>query len=336
MFSRAWTYWGNSETQPTEETSNEREKPTEDQTNSVEKKTSLTDETPLHPATTATTSDHPYPLSQGPGDHVYSISAPLLKDLKNSDNKDATDEKHKDFKQSLHYTFDPIRHHYDNNAKDVSATKVVVWHSAPLSLSLSEEVTNTDISSSLAQMQITEKKTTDKEENNNNIMSQYLDTLTLESNEKEELMKLHEWIKSDALSNKLKDELCFADIILSYFSSFSPNNPDAVGCWKRWVMYRNDSPLKDVNFSRVREFFDSGVYGVGYDKENRPILIINSKHYKDSFGPEITAKATILFVTSVLWNIRNNSYEFDALRKGFCICKLFLKKKNKKEISNYI
>ncbi|ETO08262.1 hypothetical protein RFI_29127 [Reticulomyxa filosa] len=106
----------------------------------------------------------------------------------------------------------------------------------------------------------TEKKTTDKEE--------IMDTLTLESNEKEELMKLHERIKSDALSNKLKDELY---------------------------------------------------------KENRLMLIINYKHYKDSFGPEITAKATILFVTSVLWNVRNNSYEFDALRKGFCISKFSLR-----------
>jgi len=133
------------------------------------------------------------------------------------------------------------------------------------------------------------------------------------------LFELHEWIIHDTLSNKMKEELCLGDMVTSYFSSFSRNNPDAKGCWKRWISYRNDSPCKDVNFHRVKEFFATGFFNVGYDKENRPVFIINTKYYDDSFGPEITAKATILFVTSLLWNIRDNYFDMDALRKGVCI-----------------
>ncbi|ETO00822.1 hypothetical protein RFI_36618, partial [Reticulomyxa filosa] len=138
--------------------------------------------------------------------------------------------------------------------------------------------------------------------------------------EKKALLELHEWVVNDSLSNKMKDELCFGEMIICYFSSFSRNNPDAKGCWKRWISYRDDSPLKDVNFRRVREFFETGLFNVAYDKENRPVFVINTKHYDDSFGPEITAKASILFLTSLLWNIRDNSFDFDALRKGVCIC----------------
>lgn len=139
------------------------------------------------------------------------------------------------------------------------------------------------------------------------------------SDEREALFELHKWIGNDTLSNKMKEELCLGDMIMSYYSSFSRSNPDAKGCWKRWVGYLDDSPLKDVNFNRVKEFFATGLYNVAYDRENRPVFIINTKYYDDSFGPEITAKATVLFITSLLWNIRSNEFDFNALRKGVCV-----------------
>jgi len=71
----------------------EKEKKNEEKTSSSAL-TKRTEETQLNnPTTTATTSEHPYPLSHNLDGHVYSISSPTLKELKTNDNKDVTDEK---------------------------------------------------------------------------------------------------------------------------------------------------------------------------------------------------------------------------------------------------
>jgi len=255
------------------------------------------------------------------------------------------ESKNENIKKSTYYTFNPIQYHYSKVSKNVNDK--IVWHSTPISISittLQNTFDNLTLSSPSKQSQTDddvdktkmndatkekenenekenkkEKEKEEEEEQSNHgekLMIRYLDSLPIESSEKKTLLELHEWISNDTLSIKMKDELCFGDLIMSYFSSFSPTNPDAKGCWKRWAAYCHDIPLNGVDFRRIREFFDSGFYNVGYDKQNRPVFIFNSKHQDTSFGPEIITKASILLLTSLLWNINTNSFDFDALKKG--------------------
>ncbi|ETO12655.1 hypothetical protein RFI_24718 [Reticulomyxa filosa] len=353
MFSRAWSYLGyDNQDKDTTSAGDSNSKPAEDSKERMEEtSTNLLDGILPHHSTTATTSEHPYPMLHAHGNHVYSLSTPLLNKLTDETSSEVTDEKVKEFKQSMHSTFNPIQHHYVSISKNLGHNDVAP-HSAPIALSFTDTLqteNSTKVSPRQSQKGFQSKKkkktidstklTMIEEENNednknkgnstnsavgttgnkNAVVIRYFDSLSLTTHERKELEELHEWIGRDTLSNKMKDELCLGDMILSCYSSYSKNNPDAKGCWKRWISYRDDSPLKDVNFRRVREFFDTGLFNVAYDKESRPVFIINTKHYDDSFGPEITAKATILFITSLLWNVRQNSFDFDALRKGICV-----------------
>ena len=154
-----------------------------------------------------------------------------------------------------------------------------------------------------------------------NLVLNYFDTLELTKLERREIEHLHNWVKQDKLSMKLAEELCIGDLVLSYFSHYSKTNPDAQGCWKRWIQYRNDNTiLKDVNYERIREYIDTGVLGVGRLKNKRPVLIINSQYYDDSFGPEVCTKALLLLITSLLWDLKKDEFDYVALRRGISVC----------------
>lgn len=75
----------------------------------------------------------------------------------------------------------------------------------------------------------------------------------------------------------------------------------------------------NVNAIKLRKFYDTGVFSLGFDTESRPVWHVNSECYDDSFGPEIVTKAAILFATSLLWNMKTNEYDFLALRRGISL-----------------
>ena len=41
------------------------------------------------------------------------------------------------------------------------------------------------------------------------------------------------------------DEILIGEIILSYFASISPTNPDEFGCWDRWIKYRLNKEISN-------------------------------------------------------------------------------------------
>ena len=59
----------------------------------------------------------------------------------------------------------------------------------------------------------------------------------------------------------------------------------------------------------MKQFFDSGIFSIGFDNQRRPIWFINTEHYDDTFGMEIITKASELWVTSLLWNLAKNEYD---------------------------
>jgi len=162
-------------------------------------------------------------------------------------------------------------------------------------------------------------KNIDFEDNTHHPIEQYFDQLNLSQEEHEGLETLCKWIRDDEESLSMVEELSIGDVVLSYFSSYSPHNPDPQGCWQRWIKFRKESPLKDVDIQEIQDFLDTGVFNVGFDKEHRPIWFINCQHYNDNFSAEIITKATLLMVTSLLWNVKKNEFDFVALRKGICV-----------------
>jgi hypothetical protein len=149
-------------------------------------------------------------------------------------------------------------------------------------------------------------------------VAQYAASIT--EKERAELIEFHGWISADRASQKqLTEEICLADVIFSYYSSFSPTNPDLHSCWRRWLQYKFDNPYKDLNFHRVLEYLQSGILNICFDRDGRPIIIVSTKNYDSTFGPEITAKGTALVFISMLYNLKTNEFDFNALRRGMSI-----------------
>jgi len=152
----------------------------------------------------------------------------------------------------------------------------------------------------------------------------YLDSLSLTAEEKKGILSLCEWVKTDKVSIRLSREMWMAELVISYFSSLSPTNPDMFGCWRRWAVYRADhagvdSALYNVSASKVRAFLDSGVFSIGFDKERRPVWFLNTEHYDDSFGADVITKACTLFAASLHWDLKKNELDLLALRRGICV-----------------
>lgn len=154
-------------------------------------------------------------------------------------------------------------------------------------------------------------------------LNKYLDSLNLTNDEKKGILTLCEWVKTEKLSIKLCSEMLMSEIIITYFSSLSPTNPDLFGCWKKWIIYRSDHgydhSLYNVNCNKLKQFFDSGIFSIGFDNERRPVWFINTEFYDDSFGSDIITKACILWVSSLLWNLKKNEFDLFALRRGLSV-----------------
>jgi len=152
----------------------------------------------------------------------------------------------------------------------------------------------------------------------------YLDSLSLSAEEKKGILSLCEWVKSDKVSGRLSGDLWMSELVISYFSSLSPTNPDMCGCWRRWAVYRADhasmdSALYNVSAAKLRAFLDTGVFSIGFDKERRPVWFVNTEHFDDSFGADVVTKALTLFAASLHWDLRKNELDLLALRRGICV-----------------
>lgn len=155
-------------------------------------------------------------------------------------------------------------------------------------------------------------------------LNRYLDSLNLTQQEKAGILKLCEWLKTEKLSIKLCEEMWMAEIIISYFASLSPTNPDLYGTWRRWISYRSDhleDGLYNVNPAKLKAFFETGIFSIGFDKQRRPVWFVNSEGYDESaFGMEVITKACILWVASMQWDLAKNEYDLFALRRGLSVC----------------
>ena len=151
----------------------------------------------------------------------------------------------------------------------------------------------------------------------------FLASLHLSTHERNEILSLCEWIKSEKLSIKICQNIKIGEIILSYFSALSPTNPSMIGCFKRWVHFRSkyDDIYDDYgdDAQKLRALFDSGVFSIGFDNEERPVCFINTEFYNDAFEKKIIRKACILLVFSLSWNMKQNKFDTIALRKGICV-----------------
>jgi len=154
-------------------------------------------------------------------------------------------------------------------------------------------------------------------------LNRYLDSLNLTKEEKAGILKLCEWVKTEKLSIKLCEELWMSEIVVSYFASLSPTNPDLHGTWRRWIVWRmehfNDG-LYNVNPKTLRQFLESGVFSVGFDKQRRPVWFLNTEGYDESrYGIEVITKACILMAASLQWDLAKNEYDLFALRGGISV-----------------
>ena len=155
-------------------------------------------------------------------------------------------------------------------------------------------------------------------------LNRYLDSLNLSKEEKAGILKLCEWVKTEKLSIKMCEEMWMAEIVISYFASLSPTNPDLYGTWRRWMCYRADhlgDGLYNVDPRRLRSFFESGIFSVGFDKDKRPVLFLNTEGYDEkAYGLEVITKACILWMASLQWDLAKNEFDLFALRRGISIC----------------
>lgn len=161
-----------------------------------------------------------------------------------------------------------------------------------------------------------------KETNDNKcncLLQQYFETLNVTDEEREGLNKLLEHIYNDKESLLMCKELTISDMILSYFSSYSVNNPEPAQCWQRWVKFRRETPFNNINMDEVKKFLNSGVYSVGFDKQKRPIWFVNTQCYSDDYSPEVVTKSSLIMLTSLLWDMKRNQFDFIALRNGICV-----------------
>jgi len=153
-------------------------------------------------------------------------------------------------------------------------------------------------------------------------LNRYLDSLCLTKEEKHGILTLCEWVKTEKLSIRQCEEMWMAEIVITYFSSLSPTNPDLYGCWRKWINFRIDhldDGLYNVNPLRLRAFFETGIFSVGFDKQRRPVWFLNTEPYDDSFGVEVITKACILWVASLQWDLKKNEFDLFALRRGLSI-----------------
>jgi len=152
-------------------------------------------------------------------------------------------------------------------------------------------------------------------------LDQWLDSMNLSTEEKKGVLSLCEWIKTEKMSPKLCHEMWMVDVVTSYFSSLSPTNPDLHCCYKRWIQYRHDNSLigENINAAKLKQFFDTGIFSIGFDNERRPVWFINTEFYDESFGVDIITKACVLWVSSLQFDIAKNEFDTFCLRRGLSV-----------------
>ena len=145
--------------------------------------------------------------------------------------------------------------------------------------------------------------------------------------EKEGLKKLYLYVKNDKLTYKIiknikNYKLCCDDLILSYYSSLSPTNPDIIGCWQRWTEYLDKNPFNDANISNVRDIISTKFWNIGHDKNKKPVWFVSTEHYDDTYSSEDVNLASILFIKSMFCDKEKNTFDIVSLRQGCDVCML--------------
>eukprot|EP00485_Elphidium_margaritaceum_P024429 CAMPEP_0202713954 /NCGR_PEP_ID=MMETSP1385-20130828/62004_1 /ASSEMBLY_ACC=CAM_ASM_000861 /TAXON_ID=933848 /ORGANISM="Elphidium margaritaceum" /LENGTH=341 /DNA_ID=CAMNT_0049374511 /DNA_START=26 /DNA_END=1051 /DNA_ORIENTATION=- len=116
------------------------------------------------------------------------------------------------------------------------------------------------------------------------------------------------------------EELFIAEIIMSYFSSYSETNPDAIGCWDRWLKYRLNKDisqsLKTVSHEQLQKFYGTQSNAVGFARNNKLIWFTSTENYDGYIDNDTQRKGMILLLTSFYWNRKNDKLDLNVLRGG--------------------
>jgi len=151
---------------------------------------------------------------------------------------------------------------------------------------------------------------------------QFGDDLT--EKESEGLMELFTTIYKTGIPTKNHlaafSKMMVGEVILSFFASVSPTNPDAFGCWDRWLQYRLNedihSKLNEVDPKSLNKFFSTNSNAMARDSNGQPIWCILSKHYDGYIDDDTQRKAVILLLMSFFWNLSSDRMDLEVLRQG--------------------
>eukprot|EP01083_Nonionella_stella_P083898 232057_1 len=154
------------------------------------------------------------------------------------------------------------------------------------------------------------------------ISKQFPDDLT--DKERTEIYELFSKIHLLGVTTKSKltvySELKIGFIILSYFASLSATNPNAFGCWNRWVTYRRRKDirigLQNVKAENLEKFYATKSNEFGYDNKGRLIWFVSTKDYDGFIDDDTQRKGYMSLLMSFLWDIKTNTFDLKTLRGG--------------------
>ena len=108
-------------------------------------------------------------------------------------------------------------------------------------------------------------------------------------------------------------KMMIGEVILSYFASVSPTNPDAFGCWDRWLQYRLiediHAKLNSVDSKSLTKWFSPGGNAIAYDNDGKIVCCILSKHYDGYLDDDTQRKAVILLLMSFFWDLSSDQMD---------------------------
>ena len=159
----------------------------------------------------------------------------------------------------------------------------------------------------------------------NLLTTQFADKLT--KKESDGLMDLFAAILKMGIPSKVHlavySKMMIGEVILSFFASMSPTNPDAFDCWDRWLKYRLNEDIHEqlnaVDNQSLNKFFGTNSNAIGYDNNGKVMWCILSKHYDGYIDDDTQRKAVILLLMSFFWDLNRDQMDLKVFsRCTFC------------------
>ena len=158
------------------------------------------------------------------------------------------------------------------------------------------------------------------------MLAKQFESPKLTAKEHQGLLALFDKILATGLPSRpyllLYERMKVGEVILSYFASLSPTNPDAFGCWHRWVVYLLDATMTAklapdaVSDSKLAAFYATQGSQVGFDRQGRFIWFVSTKHYDGDIDDDTQRKAVVLMLLSFFWDWKRDAMDLGVLRSG--------------------